>query len=147
MIAIAIIVAAYLCVGLVVALRAVPWADVSIHAPFARRTGGAHQDDPVVSPAADRLFFWLCVLLWPVAWRFRHLGAFAGEKERDGAAPALEVIDDADAAFLAGCFDVTPDQVRDHVARNLGTPVDDDGQAAAIAAAHKLLDERNGLQA
>jgi hypothetical protein len=112
MIAIATIAAAYLIVGVLVALRAVPWADVSIHAPFARRTGGANAGDPVRSPSADRLFFAVVVLLWPVAWRFRHVGAFAGDN-----APPFE-----------------------HVGVPIESPTaDDDGQAAAIAAARQLL--------
>lgn len=58
----------WLLIGVVVASRAIPWRDVSLHARFARMTTTAA--GAPVSPLADRVFFVLVALLWPVSCRW-----------------------------------------------------------------------------
>lgn len=71
----------WLLVGCLVAARSIPWRDVSFHASFARMTTTAA--GAPVSPWADRLFFVLAALLWPVACRWRRLGAFSHRPPED----------------------------------------------------------------
>lgn len=66
--------AVWFLIGCVVASRSIPWRDVSFHATFARMTTTAA--GAPVSPWADRLFFVLAALLWPLSCRWRRLGAF-----------------------------------------------------------------------
>lgn len=64
----AFLVALWLLIGFVVASRSIPWRDVSLHARFARMTTTAA--GAPVSPLADRVFFVLAALLWPVSCRW-----------------------------------------------------------------------------
>lgn len=79
-----VVLLAWFAVGAVVALRAVPWRDVSFHAPWARmRADGG----PPSSWAADVAFFVLTAAVWPVAWRWRALGAFDARDDANGTPP------------------------------------------------------------
>lgn len=76
-----VLLAAWCAIGVVVAARAVPWRDVSFHAPWARI------DLDHVSPRslwADRVFFLLAAVLWPFAARWRRLGYFDPPAEENG---------------------------------------------------------------
>lgn len=73
----AVCAAAWLMIGAVVALFAVPWGDVQFHARriLPMRVG---DDAAPRSPGAGLLFFLVAAALWPVAWRWRRLGYFRG---------------------------------------------------------------------
>lgn len=63
-----VLVVLWLLIGVVVASRSIPWRDVSMHARFARMHATA--EGAPQSPWADRVFFALAVLLWPVSCRW-----------------------------------------------------------------------------
>lgn len=71
----------WLAVGLAVASLAIPWREIAVHARFAPMR--LEDGQPPRSPWWVAGLFWaLCVVLWPFAWRWVRLGAFAGSNEQ-----------------------------------------------------------------
>lgn len=70
----------WLAIGFAVASLIVPWRDIAVHARFAPMR--FEDGQPPRSPWwVAALFWWLCVALWPFAWRWVRLGVFDGTNE------------------------------------------------------------------